>query len=306
MINYDLLRQLCTIHAPSGEEARMKNFLLQYINKNKSSWKVQPTLHHGEDFQDCLVLVFGKPTTAVFAHMDSVGFTVRYENQLVPIGGPEAKNGYKLKGEDSLGPIACELELNEKNQIFYNFGRGIDRGASLTFECDFRETEDYVQSCYLDNRLGIFNCLKLAESLENGMIVFSTYEEHGGGSVPFLAKFMVEKYGIYQALISDITWVTEGVEHGKGVAISMRDRNVPRQSFVQIIQNLANNSRIPYQLEVESAGSSDGRELQESPYPIDWCFIGAPEDNVHSPDEKVHKKDIESMLHMYQFLMREL
>ena len=306
MINYKLLQQLCSIHAPSGDEFMMKNFLLHYISKNQSTWKVQPKLHYGEEFQDCLVLVFGKPTTAVYAHMDSVGFTVRYENQLIPIGGPEAKSGYNLKGEDSLGPIACELELNEENQTFYKFGRGIERGTSLTFECDFRETEDYVQSCYLDNRLGIFNCLKLAETLENGMIVFSTYEEHGGGAVPFLAKFMVEKYGVYQALISDITWVTEGVEHGNGVAISMRDRNVPRQSFVQIIQNLADNSRIPYQLEVESAGSSDGRELQESPYPVDWCFIGAPEDNVHSPDEKVHKKDIESMLHMYQFLMREL
>lgn len=196
--------------------------------------------------------------------------------------------------------------MNEENQTFYKFGRGIDRGASLTFECDFRETEDYVQSCYLDNRLGVFNCLKLAETLENGMIVFSAYEEHGGGTVPFLAKFMVEKYGIHQALISDITWVTEGVKHGKGVAISMRDRNVPRQSFVQLIQNMADNSGIPYQLEVEASGGSDGRELQESPYPIDWCFIGAPEDNVHSPDEKVHKKDIEAMVAMYKFLMKEL
>jgi len=26
------------------------------------------------------------------------------------------------------------------------------------------------------------------------------------------------------------------------------------------------------------------------------CFIGVPEDNVHSPDEKVHKKDIDEWL----------
>ncbi|WP_340153661.1 M20/M25/M40 family metallo-hydrolase [uncultured Marivirga sp.] len=306
MTDYRLLQQLCSIHAPSGEEYMIKNFLLQYIKKNQTDWKVKPKIYQGEDFQDCLVLVFGEPRAAVFAHMDSVGFSVRYENQLVPIGGPEAKNGYKLKGEDSLGPIACEIEINKENQTFYKFGRGIDRGASLTFECDFRETEDYVQSCYLDNRLGIFNCLKLAETLENGMIVFSAYEEHGGGTVPFLAKFMVEKYGVHQALISDITWVTEGVKHGEGVAISMRDRNVPRQSFVQMIINMAENSDIPFQLEVEASGGSDGRELQESPYPIDWCFVGAPEDNVHSPDEKVHKNDIQSMLSMYQFLMSEL
>ena len=34
-----------------------------------------------------------------------------------------------------------------------------------------------------------------------------------------------------QALISDITWVTEGVTHGKGCAISLRDSGVPRSEI---------------------------------------------------------------------------
>ena len=53
--------------------------------------------------------------------------------------------------------------------------------------------------------------------------VFSTWEEHGGGSVGYLGKFIQEKYGVYQALISDVTWVTEGVKHGEGCVISLRD-----------------------------------------------------------------------------------
>ncbi|GAB3328676.1 M42 family metallopeptidase [Marivirga atlantica] len=305
-MDYSLLKTLCETHAPSGEEHTMKAFLLDYINNHQRNWKVQPKLIYGSELQDCLVLVFGEPRTAVYAHMDSIGFTVRYENQLVPIGGPEAKSGYKLSGKDSLGPIACELDVNDEGQVFYKFGRGIDTGTSLTFECDFRETGEYIQSCYLDNRLGIFNCLKLAETLENGMIIFSCWEEHGGGTVPFLAKLMYEQYKVKQALIADITWVTEGVQHGKGVAISMRDRNVPRQTFIRKIIDIATDSNIPFQLEVEASGSSDGRELQQSPYPIDWCFVGAPEDNVHSPDEKVHKKDIEAMISLYRKLMSAL
>ena len=35
-----------------------------------------------------------------------------------------------------------------------------------------------------------------------------------------------------QALISDITWVTHGVEHGKGCAILLRDSGIPRKSFI--------------------------------------------------------------------------
>ena len=158
----------------------------------------------------------------------------------------------------------------------------------------------------MDNRLGVWNALKVAEKLENGIICFSSWEEHGGGSVGYLARFIYEKYKVKQALISDITWVTEGVKHGKGVAISMRDSGIPRRSYINRIIQFAKESQIPFQLEVENAGGSDGNALQRSPYPFDWCFIGAPEDNVHSPDEKVHKADIESMTKMYDYLMKNL
>ena len=53
-------------------------------------------------------------------------------------------------------------------------------------------------------------------------------------------------------------------------------------------------------------GVSDGNSLQRSPYPFDWCFIGAPEDYVHTPDEKVHKNDIVAMVELYKYLMKNL
>ena len=301
-----LIHELCKVHSPSGNEGPMKKYILDYVAQNGQSWNTQPELIHGEEFQDCLILKFGNPRTAVFAHMDTIGFTVRYENQLIPIGSPEAEDGFKLVGEDSMGPIECQLKTDGNGNLFYDFGRGIQTGTELAFSCNFRETEDFIESCYLDNRLGIFNCLKLAESLENGVIVFSCGEEHGGGTVPFLVKYIYENWEIKQALISDITWVTEGVKHGEGVAISMRDMSVPRKSFVEKIIALAENSGVKYQLEVERSGGSDGREIQASPYPIDWCFIGAPENKVHSPDEKVHLADIEAMVELYSYLLRNL
>ncbi|UII28699.1 aminopeptidase [Fulvivirga maritima] len=301
-----LLKNLCQVHAPSGNEGLMKKFLLDYINDNKDQWKCSPEIYEGDELQDCIILKFGSPRTAVFAHMDSIGFTVRYQNQLVPIGGPDAQTGYELVGQDNLGPIECELEVNDDHQLFYKFGRPIETGTDLVFKCNFEETEEYISSCYLDNRLGIYNVLKLAETLTDGVIVFSTWEEHGGGSVPYLAKFIYEKWQIKQALISDITWITDGVLPGSGVVVSMRDRNIPRKSYIQKIIQHANESGIDFQLEVEGSGSSDGRELQTSPYPFDWCFIGAAEDNVHSPYEKVHKHDITCMIRFYQYLMKVL
>lgn len=305
----DLLKKLCQIHAPSGNEEALTLFILDYINQHKRNWKVQPEIFHGEGFQDCIVMVFGKPRTAVFAHIDSIGFTVKYNNEIVKIGGPVTKNGIELIGEDSQGKIDAKLtiEIDEQNnKSLHVIDRPIDRGTTLTFKPNFRENADFIQSCYLDNRLGVWNALQLAKSLEDGIICFSCWEEHGGGSVGYLAKFIYEKYGVRQALISDITWVTKGVKHGDGAAISMRDSGLPRRSYINKIIKLAKKSEVPFQLEVENAGGSDGNALQRSPYPIDWCFIGAPEDNVHSPNEKVHKKDITSMLDLYKYLMKSL
>ena len=302
-----LLKQLCQIHAPSGNEKNLSEFLLNYIEKHKVQWKVQPTVIFGEGFQDCILLIFGEPRAAIFAHMDSIGFTVRYGKQLVKIGGPSTEPGYVVVGEDSQGKIECTLDVNEEGgDLHYEFEREIERGTELVFKCDFRETDETVQSCYLDNRLGVWSALKVAETLENGIIAFSCWEEHGGGSVAYLAKYIYENYGVTQGIISDITWVTEGVHAGEGVVISMRDSLIPRRSYVQKIINIAKESGIPYQLEVEGAGGSDAKELQHSAYPWDWCFIGAPEDNVHTPDEIVHKKDIESMVKLYEVLMQKL
>ena len=300
-----LLKKLCSIHAPSGEENNISEFIIQYVNSNMQNWKVKPKIYRGDGFQDSIILSFGKPKTAIYAHMDSIGFTVKYNNEIIKIGGPVVKNGIELIGSDSKGKVEGKI-IKKNEKIFIDFKREIDRGTSLTFKMNFKEGKDYIQSSYLDNRLGVWNALKVAENLENGIIVFSCWEEHGGGSVGFLTNFIHTKYNISQALISDITWVTEGVKAGKGVVISLRDSGIPRRSFVNKIITVAKSHNINYQLEVESSGGSDGNEIQRSPFPIDWCFIGAAEQNVHSPKEKVHKDDIKSMFEIYEMLMKEL
>lgn len=303
----NLLKTICSIYAPSGNEALMKEFIIDYIQANYHKWEVEPTVYAGEEFQDCIVVVFGKPKTAVFAHMDSIGFTVAYNNELIPIGGPDITNGHILVGEDSRGEIEGKLKVDaKKNKIYCDFTRNIDRGTDLVFKSIFKETDESVQCAYLDNRLSIFVLLKLFETLKSGIIAFSCWEEHGGGSVPYLARFIYEKFRIKQALIADITWVTEGVLPGEGVAISMRDKSIPRKSFVNKIIRIATRRDVKFQLEVEGAGGSDGKELQASPYPFDWCFIGAPEDNVHTPQEIVNKEDIQSMIEIYKILLEEL
>lgn len=305
-IDLNFLEKLVDIHGPSGEEQAVRDFIINHVQSNSKTWKSKPTLYYGDAFQDALIMVFGKPSTAIFCHMDTIGFTVRYENQLVPIGSPDAKKGYRLTGKDSKGPVVCGMQVDQDGYAFHDFPRPIERGTSLVYQSNFRYHPPFVTSPYMDNRLGVYAALKVAETLENGIIVCSTYEEHGGGSVPFLLRYIMDHFPIRQALIADITWVTEGVHHGDGVVISMRDRNIPRKSFLNKVIEIAVAHSIKFQLEVEGHGSSDGKEVQHAPYAIDWLFIGAPEDHVHTPNEKVHVEDIQSMIDLYRILMKNL
>lgn len=304
-MSLSLLKSMCTIHSPSGNEVAMKEFLLDYIKAEQKNWKHKPKVIHGKGFQDNIILVFGKPRTAIFAHMDSIGFTVRYGKQLVKIGGPQIIKGIELVGSDEKGKCEATLTI-VKDKLEYKAKRNFETGTELVFKANWREDKEYVQCCYMDNRLGCFNALKVAETLKDGVIVFSTWEEHSGGSVSYLQKYLADNYNISQSLISDISWISDGVFPAKGPVISMRDSMIPRRSYVNRIIDIAKKHKLPFQLEVEGSGGSDAKELQMAENVWDWCFVGAAEQFVHTPDEKVHKKDIEGMIELYKVLMKDL
>ena len=92
----------------------------------------------------------------------------------------------------------------------------------------------------------------------------------------------------------------------KRPVITIRDSGIPRRSYVNRVVEVARKNNLAHQIEVEGSGGSDGNDLQASPYPIDWCFVGAPIANVHTPDEKVHKADIAATVALYNALLKVL
>ena len=301
----ELLKELCQIHAPSGEEFRVRDFIIDYVKRNSDQWVQKPQLYYGSGYQDCLMLVFGEPRCGVMAHMDSVGFTAGYGNELIPIGSPAA-------GETAI----IRNELNHTAGVYYD---NLDKkwvlkddlqlkpGSTWTWMPDFSIQDQMVQSPFLDNRLSIFMLLELAHQLKDTVVAFSTYEEmSNAGKAGFLAKTMYEQWQIDKILIADITWVTDYVKAGRGAAISLRDVGIPRKVFRDKIVDMVKASGVPYQLEIEKAGGSDGTIIGASDYPVDWIFIGAPEINPHGAIEKVHQADIESMMHIYKYLCNRL
>lgn len=139
-----MLKELCSITATSGDEEPVKNFILEYVDSKAKSWKAKPTIIEGKGFQDVLILIFGNPEVAYYAHMDSVGFTTRYQNQLIPVGSPEPEQGDKLVGEDSLGPIECEVHIDGNGNAFHDFVRAIDPGTPLVYKPEFVESGELI------------------------------------------------------------------------------------------------------------------------------------------------------------------
>lgn len=305
-MDFNLLETLCQIQATSGDENRIKQFVLNYVEGNAPNWRKTPKIIEGKGFQDNLMLVFGEPSTAYYAHIDSVGFTSRYQNQLITIGSPEAQKGDVLVGNDALGPIECNITIDAKGNTFHDFKRTIEAGTPLVYKPNFQQETEKITSPYLDNRLGVFVLLQLAQELENGVLVFSTYEEHGGGSVAYLGNYLLTKYDIHQSVIVDVTWVTDGIQPGLGPVVSLRDAYIPRREFINKIVTHLDDSSLVYQKEVEASGGSDGSELQRSALPIDWCFIGVPVKNPHGSNEEANIFDIVRLISLLKSLLSKL
>lgn len=302
-MNFDLLKKLCSIHSPSGDEYALTEFLINYFKENTKDFKHKPELFFGKDFKNSLVVVFGKPKTAIFCHIDKVGFTTRYNNQIIAIGSPDASYDDYIKGNINNTVQSFPIELKAENFIKIKTEQDIPRGTTFIYNDNFIEDNEFIQSPYLDNSIGIFTLLHAATNANNTAFVFTTGEEQGGGCIPFLAKFLFEKYSIYNCIICDTTWTTNGVHLGKGPVISLRDTGIPRKIYTDKIIDFAEKSSIPYQIEVEDCGGSDGKELNNVPYPMDWCFIGVAQLNHHTSNERAFKNDIFENIKLYKYLI---
>ena len=96
----NLLEQLIAIPSPPDDELAIRDFIIGHLQKNAHSFRSVPKLIYGEDFQNCLVVVFGKPMVAVFAHIDTVAYMAGYTNNLLEMGSPSGKIGTLLNGRD--------------------------------------------------------------------------------------------------------------------------------------------------------------------------------------------------------------
>jgi putative aminopeptidase FrvX len=291
------LQALTAIEGTSGDERRVTVAVLDRCGS-------LPGAHH-ERVQDNLIVWRGKPQVALFAHLDTVGFTLGYGDALIRIGGPHVEGGEALRSTRAGITYRGRLIRRGDEWRLREAGDALP-GSRWVYDQPLELDGVQVRGPYLDNRAGVWSALHVLAECEDLAVAFSTNEEHSGRGATTCARWLHERLGIEQALISDITWHTEHVHCGKGPAVSLRDRNLPRQAFLDRVLAAAEASGIPFQREIETEGSSDGGAIERSGIPMDWVFVGAPQKDSHTPREVVDLNDLQDMARLTAALVRAL
>lgn len=294
-----LLRELLAIDSPSGEEGLMADWLTAHAQANWPGCAI-------ERLGDSVIVARGeRPSVALFAHIDTTGFTLGYEKRLIPIGGPS------LAEKDIVRPVGrydgerCVRRLKDGGWKIVGKTDAAP-GSRWVFAAKPSFKGDSIRSPYLDNRAGVWAALHALERCPRIVVAFTAGEEHSGVGAFACARRLWEQYGIGQALICDITCDTKHIKCGSGVAISLRDRSVPRQRFLDRVLQFAAASGMPFQREIESSGGSDGASIERSGFPIEWVFVGAPEKKPHTSGERIQTRDLQAMADMLVYLADKL
>ena len=295
----DLLWELFGQDSPSGDEGPLADRLEAWLAHSVPDAAV-------ERLGDSLIVRRGvQPSIALFAHLDTTGWTLGYDKQLIHIGGPDGKPG------DSIRPVGQRDTGNRlarrKDGSWKVAGKTEAKlGSRWVYAAVPALDGDEIVGPYLDNRIGVWAALQTLTRCPKIAVAFTVQEETRGIGAQTCARRLFDTHGIRQALVADLTWDTKHVKRGQGAAISLRDSSLPRQRFLNGVLTLAESSGIPFQSEVESSGGSDGAGIDRSGVPVDWVFVGAPEKAPHTARERAHVGDLQGMAAMLVYLVNGL
>ncbi len=295
----DLLWDLLAQDSPAGDEAPLSDWIEARLARDVPDAAV-------ERLGDSLVVLRGTaPQVAVFAHLDTTGWTLGHGRELFRLGGPHPKPGDAVRA--ARRPDTGATLARRKDGGWRLDGRpDAAPGARFVYAARPEVSEHQITAPYLDNRAGLWAALTVLTACPRVALALSVQEETGSLGAAVTARRLHETHGITQALVADLTWETKHVKRGLGPAISLRDSSVPRQSYLNRVLALAEKSGLPFQREIAENGGSDGAGIERSGVPLDWVFVGAPEKAPHTARERVHLGDLQHMAALLVYLAQGL
>jgi putative aminopeptidase FrvX len=277
------------------------------------------------------------PKVAVAAHMDEIGFLVSHVDdetgflRIDPVGGFDprtliaqrvavhARGGakYGLIGTKPVHILTEEerKKVPEMKDLFVDIGLSgkeakeqVRVGDPVTLAQTFADVGNLVTGKALDDRLGVYVGIEAVRRLgkhKADVYFIATVQEEVGLRGARTSAFAVAP-DIGVALDVTIACDIPGVPAheqvtrlGKGVAIKVKDSlSISHPGLVQFLANLAEERKIPYQLEILPRGGTDAGAIQPAREGVAVVTISIPTRYVHTVVETAHKNDIEAAINL--------
>lgn len=341
-MNKELLKKLCETAAISGREDKLIRFVADFAKQYTKKVHIDKLGNVSATFDGTDAEA---PSIAFFAHLDEIGLIVRKveENgflRVERIGGvPERAlvslevQIHTLDGQESypgvfgiishhITPADKKYAVTTTNDLYIDIGAnskqevldmGIDVGSVVTYKNNFRILKDKVLSKALDDRMGVYNMLELADYLGEHPqkstihLIFSVQEEFNIRScMPAFSRLMPDA-----AICIDITPAcdtpdTNGkydvkLNHGPAVMyMNFHGRGtlgglLPNPKLNRFIESTAEKYGIPVQKEVIIGVITDDAFTQHvGKEGIPMAHLSIPLRYTHSPAETASVSDIDA------------
>ncbi len=326
-MNIKLLKLLCETPGLPGAEEPVKKIIKKEFEKL--------TKEVSEDVLGNIIAhVPGKgPKVVIDAHTDEVGFMVNHIDKrgfvrVTPLGGMDPRVFYGQRliiyGKKPLvgmvGAVPPHIsksgnnkEVPEIEDCVVDLGLRAEKvhklvsiGDVVSFYPPFEETEDAIISKAIDNRVGLFvmlEALRKKPKLNCDLYLTATVQEEAGlrGAriiVPVIEPDFV--LALEGTVAMDLPGIAENktlANIEKGPEIRLLDRFlVAHRPFSYFIMDIAKKKKIPYQVTVKNAGSTNATAMQVTGKGSRAAVVSVPTRYLHSPSSIAYKTDIEDTI----------
>jgi putative aminopeptidase FrvX len=327
-MDLNLLKRLCETAAAPGREERMREVVIEVLRPLCGEITVDAignviARKKGQ----------GRLKLMVSSHMDEISFMVTHIDdegfiRFTPLGGFDAKTltsqRVMVHGvRDILGVMGSKpvhlLSAEERKvapkieDFFVDVGlpaaevrAAVSIGDTITRQREMVEIGNHLNGKSFDNRIGVFVMIEAVRRLRGHEVdlyaVASAQEEIGIRGAQVAARNIDPDIGIALdvTLANDVP-DAKPHEHvsrlGGGAAIKVMDSSVishPR--MVRFLRRVAQEAKIPFQMEVLPRGGTDTAALQRGGSGAAVGCISIPTRYVHSVIEMCSKVDIQAAI----------
>ena len=328
----DLLKRLCLIDGISGDEGNVRDFIISEI-KDFCEYKV-------DNLGNIICFKKGKKTPVkkvmLDAHTDEVGLIITSVTEkgylkFKTVGGIDpttllfkrvkinretngvigGKPFHLLSADDrKKAPKPTDLYIDIGAKTREEALALVNLGDSAVVQSDFEIMGECIKSKALDDRIGCLILIELLKKFDeyDFYATFSTQEEVGLRGAKTAAFSVSPDFAIVidSTTAADIAGVSEDSRvcvQGNGAVVSFMDKSTV---YDKAMYKAALNSGILCQPKSFISGGNNAGAIHLSGCGVRTMAISAPCRYIHTANSIVNPKDIESMLLLCEYMLKNL